>query len=238
MEKSRRHRLATLVGAAFCLLGGCGTVNSMLGGNSEKEALAAMEWSYGKEAISVELQADPKLNVYEGVPHTLVLGIAQFAEPNQFKALLADPGAVAKLLESGRGVPGVLAFERYIVEPGRSRTLNLDRAQMAQYYGVVAGYYELDPMQNGRLFRIPIDIKSSGLISRTRTAQPAQQRIRLVLGPEKILAAEQIGDGEQQAAVPLDAPPRKGQDSGVIKVDADTIMKSVDLVNAARRLAQ
>jgi type VI secretion system VasD/TssJ family lipoprotein len=226
--------------AAVVLLAGCGTVNSLMGGNSEKEAKATIEWSYGPGAISIDLRSDPGLNLYEGAPHTLVLGIVQTIDPNLFKALLADETAVARLLATGQSTPPMTAVERVIIEPGRTRTVQVDRAQMAQYFGVIAGYYQLDPVRNARLFRIPVEVKSSGLIVKTRTAVPAPQRVNLVLGSERIVAAEQISpavvaDGQDSAP---SGGKRPEPESGLMKMDAADVRQAADTANAARRLAK
>ncbi|MCE2947875.1 MAG: type VI secretion lipoprotein TssJ [bacterium] len=258
----RRTLLVLAAAATLLLVAGCGSVNSMLGGNSEKEAMAALEWSYGKGAIRLDIQSDPKLNNYHGAPHTLVLGVAQFAEPNGFNLLLADPAAVARLLESGRGAPGVLAFERFVVAPGGTRTLTLDRAEKSQYVGVVAGYFEFDPLQNGRLFRIPVSLTSTGTVTRTRTAVPGSLSIRLVLGPQRLLAADTAAGkpgeppkpppdkpaekkpapkgppGKAPAAKPPPTQPAAKADPNTVPVDLTTVRQAVDGARTVRRLAQ
>jgi type VI secretion system VasD/TssJ family lipoprotein len=220
-----RSFLACLWIASFTLFAGCSAVNSTLGGNTEKEALAALEWSYGKEAIRLDLQADPKLNIFDGESHTLVIGLVQLEEPNAFTALLADSAAVGRLLESGRGLPGMLVMDRYVVEPGRTRTLIFDRAQRTQYVGIVAGYYELDPLRNTRLFKMPIDIKSSGYVTTTRTATPAPLRLRLVLGAQRITAAEVLtgraDDPAKPAPKPAPPPPAEKAPPAKLETKAD-----------------
>jgi predicted component of type VI protein secretion system len=249
----RRSLLFSLVAAATALLPGCGTVNSLMGGNSEAEAKAAVEWSYAPGAISIELRSDPSLNLYEGEPHTLVLAVVQTIDPNLFKGLLADEAAVARLLATGQSTPPMTAVERVIVEPGRTKTVRIDRAQLAQYFGVVAGYYQLDPVSNARLFRIPVEVKSSGLVVKNRTAAPAPQRVNLVLGAERVMAAEQIAPA--LPASPATAPPPPGRagvkptaqaapaapaepESGPIKIDAKDVRQAADTANAARRLVK
>ncbi len=221
---------------AVALLAGCGTVNSLLGGTSEKEAKATIEWNYGRNAITIELRSDPRLNIFDDQPHTLVLGVAQMAEPNGFTALLTDTAAVARLLETGEGkAAGLVQFERFVVEPGKSKTFSLDRAQMAQYYGVVAGYYRLDPLQNSRMFRIPTAVKSEGWVVKTRIAAPAPQKIRLILGAERVLGAEQLApDAEPEGKLAAN----KGTDGGpgVMKVQPSDVKSAADTAQSVRRL--
>lgn len=233
---------------AAALLASCGTVNSLMGGNSEAEAKAALEWSYAPGAISIELRSDPRLNLHDDAPHTLVLAIVQTIDPNLFKALLADETAVARLLATGQSIPPMTAVERVIVEPGRTRTIRIDRAQGAQYFGVIAGYYQLDPVSNARLFKIPVEVKSSGLVVKNRTAAPVPQRVNLVLGAERVMAAEQISPPVVAAEQPAGKPggrsggkpaEKPGEpESGLIKIDANDVRQAADSANAARRLSR
>jgi len=242
-----RALLVCLTLACLTLLGSCSSVNSTLGGNTDKEALSAIEWSFGKAGIRIDLQADPRLNIFDGNAHTLVLGVAQFTEPNQFAALLGDSAAIGRLLEGGKLTPGMLALDRFVVEPGRSRSLMLDRAQQAQYVGLIAGYFELAPLQNTSLFRVPFDIAVTGRVISTRTATPAPLRIRLVLGSQRIAAAESLtAKGEllarpaPSAPPPADgkAPPKKEPPGAPLKVDLNTVRQAVDAANSARKLSQ
>jgi len=225
---------------ASVLLSGCGTVNSVMGGNSEQEARATMEWSYSAGGITLELSSDAQLNLYHGAPHTMVLGIVQMVDPNAFKALLADEAAVARLLSTGESVPPMLAVERLIVEPKRTTTVQVDRAQLAKYFGVVAGYYRLDPVRNARLFKIPVEVKSSGIVVKTRTAAPAPQRIRVVLGAERLLAAEQLSPAVAAAtASGQDAAARRPEpESGLVNIDLNDVRQGAEAANAARRVTK
>ena len=56
-------------------------------------------WSFGKDAIRLYLKSDPRLNIYDGVPHTLLLCIYQMADPNAFNQLREEKDGLPKLLE-------------------------------------------------------------------------------------------------------------------------------------------
>ena len=215
-----------------------------MGGNSEKEAKAAIEWSYAPGAISIDLRSDPGLNLYDGAPHTLVLAIVQTIDPNLFKALLADETAVSRLLATGQAIPPLTAVERVIVEPGRTKTVKVDRAQLAQYFGLIAGYYQLDPVRNARLFKIPVEVQSSGIVVKTRTAVPAPQHVNLVLGAERVMAAEQISPAvvaaaqESQEKAIARGDKKAEPESGPIKIEVTDVKQAADTANAVRRLAK
>lgn len=180
--------ILTLCGA----LGGCASVsavNSLLGGNSEQEAKAAVEWKHGEDAIVLEVSADPALNVFGGASHTLALNVVQSAETNPIQALVKERALLQQAMQTGTA-PGILSLRRYAIEPGTRRLLRLDRDEKARYVGIVAAYFQGEPERNARLFRIGVDVKTEGLVVKTRVARPAPLAIRMRLGPQALAFAE------------------------------------------------
>jgi type VI secretion system VasD/TssJ family lipoprotein len=170
----------------------CSTMNGWFGGNSEEDARKMMQWTYGASAITIEVKPDPNLNVFNGQPHTLALGVYQTADPNSFISLLNDPTSIGKLFASGYASAGALSFTRYIVDPGKPKTITVDRAQSAKYVGIVAGYYKLDPQHTARLFQVPVIIKTEGWVIKNRTALPGNVVVTLLLGTEQLINAERV----------------------------------------------
>ncbi|MDE3224401.1 MAG: type VI secretion lipoprotein TssJ [Nitrospirota bacterium] len=156
-----------------------------------------MQWTYGSNAITVEVKPDPNLNLFGGQPHTLALGVYQTADPNAFISLLNDPAAIGKLFATGYASAGTLGFTRYIIEPGKPKTITVDRAQNAKYVGIVAGYFKLDPPNTARLFQIPVVVKTSGWIIHTRVASPGNVVINLLLGTEQLVNALRVRQPEE-----------------------------------------
>lgn len=135
------------------------------------------EYSYEKEAIRITLQGDPRLNLYQGSAHTLVVCTYQLRDPNGFNQLVDERGGLSKLLECGRFDPSVAYTKRLVVQPGQSLTEKLDRAEGAKYVSVVAGYYNLTKEGTVRLYQIPV-----GTISQ----RAGSVTIDLYLGPQSI----------------------------------------------------
>jgi predicted component of type VI protein secretion system len=231
---SRVIRFA-LVGCFLAALSGCAWLNSTLGGNTPKEAKAEVEWPYEKDAILVDLVSDLTLNFYSNQSHTVVLGVFQLADQKAFVDLLAKPDAVMKVLVGGKASPEVVQFDRYVVNPGKKTTLKIDRVQGAKFVGFVAGYYQLKPVQAARLFRIPLNIETSGIVTTTYKAEPAILALRLFLGNDRIVNAEMLTyDFEKKVikeTVPLGAvKPEISLDSQVTqaKTSADAAVKLID----------
>jgi len=231
---SRVIRFA-LIGCFLAALSGCAWLNSSLGGNTPKEAKAEVEWPYEKDAILVDLVSDLTLNFYSNQSHTVVLGVFQLADQKAFVDLLAKPDAVMKVLVGGKTSPEVVQFDRYVVNPGKKTTLKIDRVQGAKFVGFVAGYYQFKPVQAARLFRIPLNIETSGIVTTTYKAEPAILALRLFLGNDRIVNAEALTyDFEKKVikeTVPLGAvKPEISLDSQVTqaKTSADAAVKLID----------
>jgi type VI secretion system VasD/TssJ family lipoprotein len=148
--------------------------------------LPPTEWTYEKDAVQIHFQADPKLNLDEGVPHTLMICLYQIKDPNVFNQLSEDTDGIYKLLDCALFDSGVATAKRIIVSPGQDTTVTLDRAAGARYVALVAGYYILQKDRMIRLYDIPTVVESKGFISRTRISKPGPFRIELELGPSQI----------------------------------------------------
>jgi type VI secretion system VasD/TssJ family lipoprotein len=205
------RRAASFVSIALfaLLLAGCSSVDP------KKVALAEMKWNLAPHDIQIAFKADRDLNLHDGSPHTILFAVVQAADANTFLSQLASPASIGHLLETGQGGALVLSFNRFVVSPGQEDTLSLDRAQNAQYVGVIAGYYNLTPPNVARLFVVPVVIQKHGWISKTYTASPEPLEVSLLLGPKEIAEAKRIdprikgtlvtAPAEQTGMIPISA---------------------------------
>lgn len=205
-----------------------------MGGNSPKEAKAEVSWDYAQDAILVEIVSDPELNFYSNQAHTAVLGIFQVSDQKVFVDLLAKRAEMVKTLISGKTGSDVLKLDRFVVNSGKKTTLKLNRVQNAKFVGFVVGYYQFNALTSTRLFRIPLNMDSSGIISKSYKAEPAVLAIRLFLGSEQIVNAQSLTfDADKKAVVetlPLDTS------NPEIKLTAEQIDLAKSSGQAARRL--
>lgn len=186
----RRVPHARLLGL-MCLAGalaGCSVFN----GASVKQALAQVDWSFGEDAILIEVNADDQLNQYDGEAHTLLVGVFQVADPEAFRKLAADPVMLAQALSNTKPDSTVLQTVRYVVQPGRHTILSLDRAAKAKAVGLITGYYGMDVKSSARLFEIPLAISDHKLIGHDYAAQPQTLALRLNLGAQGIEQAVRL----------------------------------------------
>jgi len=167
-------------------LSACSSLNSVMGGSSEQDALHALQWTYAADGIRIAVTADPQLNQSGSEPHNLVLTVVQMADPNAYTAAVSTKDKLSSLLLANSPPPGMLALNRVFISPGEHRTITLPRVEKAQYVGLALGYYHLDPSRSARLYRIGVEVDSSGLIVKTRHATPQPLTIDLRLGPSGI----------------------------------------------------
>ena len=163
--------------------------SSMLGGSSKEDALKALKWTYGADGIQIDVRANPQLNLSEGQAHTLALTVVQFADPTVFTPYSSDSAKLTQLLLANSAPVGMLSLQRLFIAPGEQGSISVPRAENAKYVGLAAGYYHLDAPRNTRLYRIGVDIESSGFLIKNHNATPTPLKIDLLLGPNSILDA-------------------------------------------------
>ncbi len=150
------------------------------------KVLPPPQWNYEKDAIKLQVIADPMLNLDDGKAHTLYACIYQLKDPNGFNQLSGDQSGLYKLLDCKLFDQGVASSKRLIVHPGEDTILVLDRAENAKYLAVVAGYYDIIKERITRLIEIPVIIEEKGFISKERKQKPGLLDIKLFLGPQQI----------------------------------------------------
>jgi type VI secretion system VasD/TssJ family lipoprotein len=180
----RRFAIALPGGVA---LSSCSSMNSMMGGNSESDALKAMKWTYAGDGVQIAVAADPKLNQSNAQPHTLAMTVVQMEDPSVFAPYSTSSSKMSALLLADAPPPGLLSLNRIFVTPAENQTIVLPRVEKAQYVGLVTGYYHLDPARSARLYQIGVEVDSSGIIIKNRNASPEPLKIDLRLGPDGIL---------------------------------------------------
>ena len=172
-------------------LAGCGLTGPSKEDKQDK-AKAEVKWPFAKNGVMIELASDVDLNFYANSAHTIVLGVLQLEDEKTFPKLLTQPADLIKALSSGKLPPGALQLDRYIVSPDARLLLEIDRVQDAKFVGIVAGYYQFDATRSARYFRIPLNMQSTGIITKDYKAQPAVLALRLALGSQRIVNAESL----------------------------------------------
>lgn len=179
-----RHTWTALV---TLLMTACGSH----GPTPQQQALNDLKWTYAEDAIELSLTADKDLNQYDGQAHTLLLVVTQFDQPNAFAAYTRSSQQLSSLLMMDSAPPGLIGLSRLFIEPGQTRRIQLPRLEGAKLVGISAGYAHLDPQRSARLYRIGVDVTSTGWFSKTWTATPKPLAVDLLLGPDALLRGQQ-----------------------------------------------
>jgi len=147
---------------------------------------APPQYSYSKDAVNIQINADPQLNLYQSSPHTLLICVYQLSDPNAFNRLTGDINGIYQLLSCSQFDPSVTHSKRFIVQPDQKVTYTLDRAEGTKYVAIGAGYYNVRKEDMVRLYEIPIVEKTLGTFSKTRIAEPGILDLELELGSTTI----------------------------------------------------
>lgn len=143
---------------------------------SKPSIVSPPEWKHEKDAITLRLEGDPLLNLYQEKPHSLIVCVYHLKDLNGFKQLTDENGGLAKLLECSRFDNSVTYSKRLVVQPKQELTESLDRTEGAKYLGMVAGYYSLHKVHSVRSYQIPVSLFNN----------PKKLIINLHMGPEGI----------------------------------------------------
>lgn len=229
---ARYVTLCSLLG----VLAACG----MTGPSTEQkkdQAKAEVKWPFAKKGIMIELLTDVDLNFYANRSHTLVLGVLQFDDEKTFLKLLSQPSGLIKALKNGTLPAGVLQIDRYVVSPDTRVLLEVDRVQDAKFVGILAGYYQFDPVRSARYFRIPLNMQSSGIITKDYKAEPSVLALRLALGSQRIVNAESLTHDADAPPPPKEVVPLNN-DNLEINLSPEVISQSAQRAGALIKLGR
>ena len=129
------------------------------------------DWSYAKDAISVNIKAQDSLNVYDGYSHALSMAIIQVSSPDKLNQLLQTKNGLVSVIDNKNPASEQSAFKRIVLQPGQQKSLLLDREHGTQYVFLIFGY--ASEIVNKGYYQIPIPLDDS----------PQKLNISVVLGP-------------------------------------------------------
>lgn len=179
-------KISFLTMTAFTLIS-CSSVNSMIGGNTKKDAVTSASYLPDPAGISIQVKSVATLNYVNDSPHTLAVAVIQVDSPKAAIKLAQNTDALDKLLVGGgTSESSVTAYDRFVVQPSSSEEIVLARAQDTQIIIVYAAYFNSLIENRVRLQEIPLKISSQGVVAQTYQAQAAPLNIQLQLGDTAI----------------------------------------------------
>ncbi len=186
-----------LFAAAF-LLSACSSVRIVTAPDDQMRR--KVHWSFEKRAVTLRIRADAALNRSDGRAHTLVVGLLELRDPNGLLPLAENPDRAMETLAAGKGGPGILEVWRYVVSPGTTGEVTVDRLRHARYVGIIAGYSDYRSKTDILLRPLPVRVKRSGLIFRSDHDRPAHAVVQILLGSRHLLGVNMLkAEHEEQA---------------------------------------
>jgi predicted component of type VI protein secretion system len=151
------------------------------------------EWKFEKEAIRVHVKADHKLNLFNRKAHTLYVCFYQLSELNAFDQLTQDIPGLRKLLECKLFDDSVASVNSKVIHAGENITIILDRAERAEYFAIVTGYFdELDNARMVRRHKIQVSKHKIKFWKNEYKCSPCNLNLELSLGPNQIEYSKMI----------------------------------------------
>lgn len=111
---------------------------------------------YVKGGINFHLRGDSRLNVYQQVPHALIVCAYQLKDANAFNQTLEEKEGLSKLLECHRFDGSVNYAKRLIVQPGQDIYEAMEKTDGTHMLGIVAGYYNFDRKKAAKVLALPM----------------------------------------------------------------------------------
>ena len=195
----RMKKISTgLCGAGLLALASCSSVHTDIHPNDAVRQ--KVHWFYDKHSVTLDVSADPNLNQSDKRPHTLVLGILELQDPNDFLPLVQNPDRAMETLAAGKKRTGVLEIWRFVVPPGAHQKVTVDRMRHAMYLGVIAGYSGYSPAQDIVLRPLPVLVRRSGIIFRSNHYRPAKTLASVSLGSHHLLGVNVVDPQKESPA--------------------------------------
>lgn len=172
--------------AFACLLAccaGCSSMNTMMGGNTAKEALADVKYTADPRGVIMDIHSPQSLNIYANAAHTVAIVAIQGNNPKALLKLSQSATDLDNLLAGQPHTdPAIVGVDRFIVQPQAADTVVMARRQDAQAVLVYAGYFNSTLTQKTRMIEVPVNVSSTGVVVSTYTAVPLPMYLSLELG--------------------------------------------------------
>ncbi|AGF79246.1 type VI secretion lipoprotein, VC_A0113 family [Desulfocapsa sulfexigens DSM 10523] len=143
------------------------------------------QWVYEKDSITMRIKADHLLNLNEGTPHTLMVGIYQLRNKAMFEQLASNSDGIYQLLDCEPFDSSVTSVKRLFIQPEQDLTIVMDRLAGTKHIGLVAGYFVLQKERMVRTINIPVIIDKS-----YKYAEAGKLNLIVNLGSEQIAAIQ------------------------------------------------
>lgn len=144
-------------------------------------------WTFEKSAVRIHIKADNRLNTYNNKAHTLYVCLYQLQDVIAFDKYSSDASGIRQMLECRLFDGSMVSANSKVIHPGEDIVLTLDRAERAQYVGIVAGYSaELTGERVVRRHKFQVQKKKEGYFQKVVKCEPCEVNLEVALGPSQI----------------------------------------------------
>ena len=179
---------------AVMLLAGCATDND----EGRQKAIGDVTAPFANGAITLQLRAEPGLNSLNDMPNSCTVLLLQTKDKPALDKILGNP-ATLKSLFAGAGSEGdVLQVDRYVMMPGQTNTVHIDRAQDTRNVALVAGYYPFPVKKHMVSAAVPVMAESTGWWEPVWQAHLTPLTLSVTLGSESIVSSDAPAAGEKK----------------------------------------
>lgn len=114
------------------------------------------ELSYEENAITVNIEADKRLNLYDGRSHTVIVKIIQLSNAAVINEMTQTSEGLATLLSNAELSANVVAVKELVIAPSEIISITLPREQNTKFLATLVGFSSLDPSRSHKLIPVPL----------------------------------------------------------------------------------
>lgn len=167
--------------------------------NEERQrAIETARAIYASNAIRLRIAAEPQVNAFNNMANSCTVIIVQAQNREWLDKLMANPVLLRNLFSGAGAAEGLLQLDSYVMMPGQTVSLHIDRAQQARYVAVIAGYYPAPDNTDTRIYPLPLSLSQEGWLHTHWRAKYIPMCVTLTLGRQTIVnsgvSAGEAGD--------------------------------------------
>ncbi|MDR2162159.1 MAG: type VI secretion system lipoprotein TssJ [Desulfovibrio sp.] len=121
-------------------------------------------WQADPQGLRLRITTSGDLNKQDGVPLGLSLCLYQLGDKVRFEALAQTASGLDSLLDCAVDKADARSAKEFLLQPGQSLEMTLERAEQAKYLAVVAGYFHLKPDLSTFVFPYLLHSETEGWI--------------------------------------------------------------------------
>ncbi|MDR1276666.1 MAG: type VI secretion system lipoprotein TssJ [Candidatus Accumulibacter sp.] len=138
-------------------------------------------WQTEPKGLRISIEAAPDLNAQDGEPLALSLCVYQLDKTAKFDDLAQSEDGLNLLQDCTISAADAVAAQRFWLQPGQTRVVEIDRAAGAKSLALAAGYAHLAPSLSTARFSYLLHSEKEGYIPGFRKTVYSAARMDIVI---------------------------------------------------------